>query len=407
MKYLVPRVTRAATFVAVRIMPVSGMQMERTPANHPDNLYSRLEGIHSQPVFPREATGSARRPNRKVHARDGTHTWDDVEKSEPNKDYVHRRTNNGVSSPCADGNSRDPFTGERLKENAGYWGYEPEKAYAFGLKIQHAVRKRNLVAFFSLVGVELDYGPRRKYIENRTFREIFSDSWRAAVLNDEPSCTPVGWRGFMLGSGQVWYKGNDTFRIVSVSEWIPEEFAPTPVGWKVDGRLLLPQCFVYEWLSSDNFKAYAAHFSISKFDDFRSNTGKYFGNPIYPFTSIYRWDKEISLWQNVNDCTDDYGQIEINDFTIRRVSEEYKHSYDEYTILAEVSTFLCQDLAPYLPGRCLESYLVKLCSNFGGSMGCNMGYNIYGLFRMKSGQRLIFPLKNFDAENIARNFLDG
>ena len=40
-------------------------------------------------------------------------------------------------------------------------------------------------------------------------------------------------------------------------------------------------------------------------------------------------------------------------------------------------------------------------------MGCNMGYNIYGLFRMKNGQRLIFPLKNFDAENIARNFLDG
>ena len=114
------------------------------------------------------------------------------------------------------------------------------KAYAFGLKIQDAVRERNLVVFFSWVGVELDYGPRRKYIENRTFREIFSDSWRAAVLNDEPSCTPVGWRGFMLGSGQVWYKGNDTFRIVSVSEWIPEEFAPTPVGWKVDGRLLLP-----------------------------------------------------------------------------------------------------------------------------------------------------------------------
>ena len=287
------------------------------------------------------------------------------------------------------------------------------KAYAFGLKIQDAVRKRDLVAFFSLVDGELAHGPRRKYVENKNFRAIFPDSWRANVLKDEPPRAPVGWRGFMLANGLIWYEGSDIFRIVSVNDWVKEEFPPAPVGWEVDGKPLPPRCFAVEWLSSDNFEEFAERFSISytydspEFEDFAHNTGKYFGDPIFPFDPIDFHDQKISLWRNVIDCAEDSDQLIIEDFSVRDVSEENPHVYDEYTILADVSTNLCQELAPNLPGKCLKSYLVEFCSNGGGSMGCHTVYNIYGLFRMAGGDNIIFPLKNFDAENPARNFLDS
>ena len=313
------------------------------------------------------------------------------------------------SSGCADTSATDS-SGKSLADIADYFGYDPEEAYAFGLKIQDAVRKRDLAAFFSLVVGELGYGPRRKYVENKAFHEVFPDSWRATILKERPPCVPHGYHGFMLANGLVRYKApsedNDTFRIVEVYDWVPEKFPSVPVGWQVNDRLLSPQCFVYEWWSSDNFDHFVEQFSIADSEDFRHNTGKYFGDPIYPFDPIDFYDKRISLWRNVNNCVGDSDQLKIEGLTVRDVSEEYPSAYDEYTILADVSTNLCQELAPNLPGKCLKSYLVKFCSNGGGSIGCNLGHNIYGLFRMEDGDEIVFPLKNFRTENLARNFLD-
>ena len=356
------------------------------------------------------------------------------------------------SSGCADTSVTDS-SGRSLKDIADQWGYDPEEAYAFGLKIQDAVRERNLAAFFSLVDGELDYGPRRKYVENKDFHEIFPDSWRTAILNDEPPCTPVGWRGFMLGPGpwyrapseagrapptlvldgpSLWYKapskeyeeypdrenypddkthledlelweqgkplkhrpaakqgtkpaagpakqpgGSDTFRIVKVHDWVPEKFPPVPVGWKVDDRLLPPTCFEYE---SDS------------------------GDPIYPFDD----NTAVSRWRNVGDCAQDLDpdQLQISDSTVEYVYPTRGHESLRYRILADISPNLCQDLAPNLPGKCLESYLVDV-DYCGGSMGCRGPYAIYGMFQMQDGERIIFPLKNFDTENLARNFLDS
>ncbi len=328
---------------------------------------------------------------------------------------VYLRPNPGQSSVCADNHGTGPLPGidMTLAESADYWGYDPEKAYGFGLAIQDAVRKKDLLAFFSLVDGELEHGPRRKHAENKDFREIFPDSWGAKVLKDEPPCTPVGLRGFMLANGLIWYKGSDTFRIVSVNDWVQEELPPISAGWEVDGRLLPPQCFVVEGLSSDNFEEFAKRFSIAdtygspEFEDFAHNTGKYFGDPISPFDPIDFYGQKISLWGNVIDCAGDSDQLRIEDLTVRDVSEEYQGAYDEYTILSDVSTNLCQELAPNLPGECLKSYLVEFCGNGGGSIGCIWRYNIYGLFRMEDGEKIIFPMKNFDAENLARNFLDS
>ena len=310
------------------------------------------------------------------------------------------------SSGCADTSVTDS-SGRSLKDIADQWGYEPEEAYAFGLRIQEAVREKDLAKFFSLVDGELEYGPRRKYAENKAFRDIFPDSWRSAILNDEPPCTPVGWRGFMLANGLVKYKApsedSDTFRLVAVHDWVPEKFPPVPVGWKVDDRLLPPTCFEYKSDSGDNFEAFAEQFSIADYGDFSHNTGKYFGDPIYPFKD----NTAGNIWRYVGDCARDMApdQLQISD---SRVEYVYPSGGERlrYRILADVSPNLCQNLAPNLPGKCLESYLVDV-DYCGGSLGCRGPYTIYGMFQMRNGERIIFPLKNFRTENPARNFLDS
>ena len=285
-----------------------------------------------------------------------------------------------------------------------YWGYNAEEAYSFGLKIQNAVQQEDLAAFFSLVDTELVKGPSRKYVENKSFGDIFSESWRTEILNSEPECTPVGWRGFMLANGRIWYR-HDPFRIIAVSDWFEEEFPPVPTGWIFDGKILYPRCFVYEWLSGDNFETFEERFVIQSVEDFRDSPGKYFGDPIYPFESVVLAGKQISLWRNIEDCAGDIGGLLIENEGIRCSSiDGERECLEQYRLLAEVSSGLCQELAPELPGKCLKSYLVEIVGS-GGSMS-SVYHGIYGLFLLEDGERLVFPLKTFPTRNHARNFLD-
>ena len=298
---------------------------------------------------------------------------------------------------CGAGRAEDaPDTEPRSSVCADADGVE---AYEFGLKIQDAVRSRDLAAFFSLVDGELDRGPRRGYAEGRAFDEIFSASWRDEVLQTAPDCRPVGWRGFMLGNGQLWYRPGSIF---AVGGWVPEAFPPVPAGWTFGGGLLSPMCFVYQSLSGDIFEDFARRFSIAddrdtpEFADFADNTGRYFGDPIRPFGR-----EAPSLWRYVSDCAGAPGQFGIEGPVVTHEEGE------RYAVLAEISLDRCRDLAPGLPGTCLASRLVHRSSFTGGSMGYDGSYGIYGLFQMENGARIVFPLKYFGSENLARNYLEG
>ena len=267
-------------------------------------------------------------------------------------------------------------------------------AHQFGLKIQDAVRERDLAAFFALVDGELKRGPSRGSIQGKAFREVFSDAWREAILQQPPPCEPLGWRGFMLGSGELWYRPGQVF---ALNGWAPEGAADddAPALWMAEGRRLSPQCFAYPSLSGDLLEHYARRFSIAKhrsapeFADFEANPGRYFGDPIGSFAQ-----EAGSLWQYLEDCA------EAND------APPAQRQAERYAVLAEVAAELCQRLAPDLPGECLESRLLHRFSSSGGSMGYHGTHGIYGLFRLARGERIIFPLKYFDSENLARSFLD-
>jgi hypothetical protein len=96
---------------------------------------------------------------------------------------------------------------------AKFWDnyYDPEEAYYMGIKIQNLVAEEDLSGIFSLVVGELEYGPKKDFVKNKAFGEVFDEKWKAAVLEDKPSCRPLGWRGFMLGHGNttIWFTTSD------------------------------------------------------------------------------------------------------------------------------------------------------------------------------------------------------
>ena len=107
-----------------------------------------------------------------------------------------------AGEPSASGKSTVCNTDEARK-SAEYWTYDPVDAFEFALRIQQYVEREDLQSLFGLVNGELDNGPRKKFIQGKSFSEVFSKSWREAVLSEKPDCIPMGWRGFMLGRGKI------------------------------------------------------------------------------------------------------------------------------------------------------------------------------------------------------------
>ena len=100
--------------------------------------------------------------------------------------------------------------------------YSPKEAYNFGIKIQNLVLNRNLSGIFAVVQGELQNGPSKKYIVSKSFSELFDERWIEQVVSDSAPCSPIGWRGFMLGNGLIWYnKTEDGWRILSINGDLP------------------------------------------------------------------------------------------------------------------------------------------------------------------------------------------
>lgn len=309
------------------------------------------------------------------------------------------------------------------KESGEKRGYDPEEAYNFGLTIKQLVADRDLTGLFELVQSELMRGPRKRFIEGRTFDQVFSKDWRSTILASEVECSPVGWRGFTLADGLVWYKFDSPYypgvwQIISINGAVEEEYtsAITDPAWRVEDKVIPPECFVREFASGDNFEVYADTYGIEDFGDFLKYTGKYFGREIdrlEPITA-YRWTFHLATI--LGDCPTADPEIYVSslatlsidkdDVTRARCLDEDRCLEDSYRLLAPLSQAECQNLAPYLPGQCESAYLVETAEETGGTMGTIYHYNFYGLFNLADGRKAIVPLVNFHFENDARNFLD-
>ena len=244
------------------------------------------------------------------------------------------------------------------------------------------------------------------------------------MLASDSPCSPVGWRGFMLASGSIWFnRKNDKWQVFSMigarTEDIPK--LNLPVGWKTPDGLIPPQCFVRQWMSSDNFEEFETKYAIKSHAEFRENPGKYIGSKIPKLAPIVpSWGGDRLVLATPYDlCLN--GSIRVGsvvkakklNITVDKNSIETKYCTSEtscteyaYSVLANVPQKKCQELAPHFKGKCQQSYLIAVGDYSGGSMGWDYGYNIYGLFLLKDRKRFILPLKNFQNKNDAINYIE-
>ena len=319
-----------------------------------------------------------------------------------------------------------------------------EYAFAFGKKIQAMVEAKNLNGLFGLVNGELRQGPRKKLIVSKTFSDVFSEQWRADILKDVPPRRPIGWRGYTLANGAIWFDQiGGKWSIFAINGAKALETLPTglPLGWTTDKGLIPPQCFVKEWLSSDNFEAFENAFEIPKKQcssgalssgqttvcpagKFRQNPGLYLGAIIPtldPITPKWSGNEKITLAAPLAGCLNGSvvdGRVGtpqklalVEDQKARRIKSKlceedvYCTEY-AYGILGQIPAQSCTQLAPYLKATCAGAYLIEVGDYSGGSMGWQFSYTVYGLFSFGNQQSFVVPLKNFPTKNDALNYVD-
>ena len=87
-----------------------------------------------------------------------------------------------------------------------YWGYDPDEARAFGKHVQTILAENDTEAFLDILHGELERGPGRAEIRQAGIRNALGPGWLKSVLDNPAPCKPVGWRGFMIASGKLWYR---------------------------------------------------------------------------------------------------------------------------------------------------------------------------------------------------------
>lgn len=316
---------------------------------------------------------------------------------------------------------------DEARKSAKLWDYDLVDAYEFGLKIQHYVEQEDLQSLFGLVKEELRSGPRKKYIQGKTFLEIFSEKWRETVLSKKPACIPIGWRGFMMGHGNIWYEKNDEtheweIRSIHADQKIEHSKTPLIGGWSYKGKLLTSDCFSTIWLSGDNYQYYDEKYGGDKevdFRDFISKPGKYIGGPIPIVPIVPRGDeftsaKEWLLAPKLSSCQQYSPGVGNITKSGGWISKQYCPPFSpdqclnySYGLIRRISLDHCRLLAPNFPENCIDLGLVQVSKETGGSMGNDVQEGIYGIVENPvSGENYMVPLVNFNSLNEALNFID-
>jgi hypothetical protein len=291
-------------------------------------------------------------------------------------------------------------------------------AHEFSLKILAAVEARDIEALFGLVEGELRNGPRRRFIRNKSFSEIFPDEWRRRVLDREPRCRRMGARGYMLGQGLIWFDNrNGTWTILGFNGATKEAVSSDP--WHHDSAMLSGECFTTMWLSGDNYEAYGEQFTGIR--DFYETPGQYFGGPVPLEPIVPSWGGKLYLAVKLSECVaePEAGSASIKDDWVSMKSckrigydpppeqaDSYCHEV-KYSVVKRIALKHCTMLAPYLADHCLDLALVGHVEMNGGSMGAITYYSIYGIVKNRvDGAAYVVPLMLFESRSEALNYVE-
>jgi len=179
--------------------------------------------------------------------------------------------------------------------------------------------------------------------------------------------------------------------------WCSISLAEENKAWEIDGKYLTPKCFLYEWLSSDNFEEYYNRYAPEnkKWKDWWGNVGLYYGKEIpleENFEASWGNDK-LSLTRYLKDCTSSKPIIEDWE-------TESEETWSSYNISDEVPKKYCEIFAPNIKAKCIDLKVISLVRQFAtGSMGPSVYLYVYGIFELENKDKIILILKEiFDYE---------
>jgi uncharacterized protein len=181
-------------------------------------------------------------------------------------------------------------------------------------------------------------------------------------------------------------------------------------GWETPLGLIPPECFVTEWMSSDNFEEIEDKFKINNKRKFRRNPGLFLGKKIPNLDGIvprlvvplYLCFEGSENPRNINvKFNKNFNEV------LRKDCNENTCDESSYSILTNIPLNKCQNLAPNLKGQCRQSFLLKVGDYSGGSIGWQYSYNIYGLFVLTDQKSFIIPLEMRLSDEEVLNYVYG
>ena len=93
-----------------------------------------------------------------------------------------------------------------IKKKQNYDYYDRQESHDFGRRIQALIAKKDISGIYKNVLMdELENGPRWEFIKNKSFDEIFPKQWVNKAISTEIDCDSIGWRGFMISHGLIWF----------------------------------------------------------------------------------------------------------------------------------------------------------------------------------------------------------
>ena len=316
-----------------------------------------------------------------------------------------------------------------LKKKQSYDYYDRQEAHDFGRKIQNLIAKKDIQGIYKNVLIdELQNGPRREFIKNKSFDQIFPKKWVTKVISTEIDCDSIGWRGFMISNGLIWFDRMESgkWTIKSINGVNQEQFDnKNLIGWKTNKGIIPPTCFpTFGNFEKPKVDLFTEEFGIKNKTKFEYSPGEYIGKTIplgYEIKSKISKDNFYSVSINLNDCFKwnlENGfvknQKKINELVLvgntiyqkndNQGRENHNPYKSHYEVLKKIDLSKCNQLAKQL-SQCNDSYLIRIGYQSGGTIGWLGKYYIFGIFEDKNKIEFLVPLKSFDNKNLALNEL--
>ena len=316
-----------------------------------------------------------------------------------------------------------------IKKKQSYDYYERQEAHDFGRKIQTLIAKKDIQGIYKNVLIdELQNGPRREFIKNKSFDQIFPKKWVNKVITAEIDCDSIGWRGFMISNGLIWFDRMESgkWTIKSINGVKQEQFDNKNLfGWKTNKGIIPPTCFpTFGNFEKPKVDLFTEEFGIKNKTKFEYSPGEYIGKTIplgYEIKSKIYKDNFYSVSINLNDCfkwnlengfvknQEKINELVLveniiyqkNDIKGRENHDRYKSHYE---VLQRVDLSKCNQLAKQL-SQCSDSYLIRIGYHSGGTIGWLGRYYIFGIFEDQNKREFLVPLKKFENKNLALNEL--